>query len=99
MPHRVWLSLVSGAIDWRDTGSTEVSMAHGKGNSTSGNKKRANVGTPAGGGKVKGPGMDEVVKGEMPANPDAEIEAMRSDAPTEDLSPDAAAIRRSRGES
>ena len=40
--------------------------------------------------------MDEVLKGEMPADPAAEIEARRSDRKTEDLPPDAAAIRRRR---
>lgn len=68
-------------------------MAHGKGNSTSGNKKRAGVGSREGANWNKGPGMDNELRGEMPANPDAEIEAMRSDEPTENLPPDAAAIR------
>lgn len=71
-------------------------MGHGRGYGTSGKKKRSGVGTRAGERLNKGPGMDEIVKGELPANPEAEIEAMRSDRDTVDLPPDAAAIRRRR---
>ena len=72
-------------------------MAHGKGNRTSGNKKRPNVGVRGKRSKVNsGPSMADVVRGEVPPNPEAEIEAKRSDLPTEQLPPDAAAIRRRR---
>ena len=73
-------------------------MAHGKGNSTSGSKKRPGVGTRAGENFKKGEGMDQIKQGETPADPAAEIEALHSDTPTEDLPPDAAAIRRKRGD-
>ena len=71
----------------------------GKGNKTSGNKKRGNVGNRPGPRLNKGPRMSEVLRGEMPANAEAEIEARRSDAPVDALPPDAAAIRRWRGQS
>lgn len=64
----------------------------GKGRRTSGKKRRPGVGTRAG-GRDTGPGMDEVLKGEMPANPAAEIEARRSNA---ELPDDARAVRRRR---
>ena len=67
----------------------------GKGRSTSGKKRRSGVGTRAG-NRDTGPGMDEVVKGELPASPEAEIEARRSDAPDDELPPDAQAARRGR---
>ena len=68
----------------------------GKGRRTSGKKSRPGVGTRAG-GRDTGPGMDQVLKGEMPLNPEAEIEARRSDRADEDLPADARAVRRRRG--
>ena len=73
-------------------------MGHGKGNRTSGKKKRAGAGSREGANWNKGPGMDEITRGEMPgADRAAEIEARRSDEPNENLPADSAAIRRQRG--
>lgn len=69
-------------------------MPTGKGYKTSGRKSRAGVGTRAGENTNKGPGMDEVLRGEVPTNPEAEIEARHSDVPTDQLPPDAAEIRK-----
>jgi hypothetical protein len=64
----------------------------GKGRKPSGKKGRPEVGTRAG-TRDTGPGMDAVLRGEMPANPDAEIEARRSDRRDDELPPDAQAAR------
>jgi hypothetical protein len=67
----------------------------GKGNKTSGRKKRAGVGKRAGSESTnKGPGMAQIVRGETSTNPAAEIAARHSDVPTDQLPPDAAAIRK-----
>jgi len=71
-------------------------MAHGRGYGTSGKKGRAGVGAHGRNKFNKGPSMADVTREEAPPNPDAEIEARRSDAPTDELPPDAAAIRRRR---
>lgn len=71
-------------------------MAHGKGNRTSGNKKRSNVGNRRSSKTNKGPSMADVTRGELPANPEAEIEARESDLPIDQLPADAVAIRRRR---
>ena len=74
-------------------------MSSGKGRHTSGKTKRAGVGTRAGSGLKRGQGMDEIVRGEMPADPAAEVEARRSDLPADQLPESAAEIRRRRGQS
>lgn len=59
-----------------------------------GEKRKPGVGTRAGSSLKKGPGMDEVLRGETtPADPAAEIEARRSDAPDEQLPADSRARR------
>lgn len=74
-------------------------MASGAGRRTSGIKHRPGVGTRKGPNFNKGPRMSEVTRGEKPTDPDAEIEAKRSDLPDDALPADAAAIRRRRGRS
>ena len=69
-------------------------MGSGKG------KRRSGSGTPNRTntvGSKKGPGMDRVLKGEKPSDPEAEIEAKRSDEPTEALPADTQAVRKGRG--
>lgn len=60
-----------------------------------GEKRKPGVGTRPGTSFNKGPGMDKIVEGEAPpADPAAEIEARRSDAPDDQLPPDAQARRK-----